>query len=298
MDDDLDAFFDDVENAVKDVQETAAASAAAVAAADGGDNDDEDGDEDGECHRRGDGPPPKRSKTTTATTSASSSSAIAAAAASPPVKSAVRVVAASSVPVVSILAQMPPGGGGGGSSTLLAPTSMTHPHHQPPLLSPNLSNQTSSAAHHHFNQQQHPPPPPPPPPPPAGDGRAHVRSAAGETWSDPTLAQWPEKDFRLFVGNLAKDLKQNHLEQAFSKYPSFHMARIMYDKATGKSRGYGFVSLLDPKDCARAIREMDQSWLGSRPLKVKLSEWKDREWKEVVKKRGRDDKRKKKHFGL
>jgi RNA recognition motif-containing protein len=175
---------------------------------------------------------------------------------------------------------------------------MTHPHHQPPLLSPNLSNQTSSAAHHHFNQQQHPPPPPPPPPPPAGDGRAHVRSAAGETWSDPTLAQWPEKDFRLFVGNLAKDLKQNHLEQAFSKYPSFHMARIMYDKATGKSRGYGFVSLLDPKDCARAIREMDQSWLGSRPLKVKLSEWKDREWKEVVKKRGRDDKRKKKHFGL
>ena len=283
MDDNLDAFFDDVENAVKGVQ---------AAAADGGDNDDEDGDEDGEYH----GPPPKRSKTTTA---ASSSSAIAAAAAAPPVKSAVRVVAASSVPVVSILAQMPPGGGGGGPSTLLAlppPTSMTHPHHQPPLPSPNLSNQTLSAAHHH--QHQHPPPPPPPPPPTAGDGRAHVRSAAGETWSDPTLAQWPEKDFRLFVGNLAKDLKQNHLEQAFSKYPSFHMARVMYDKATGKSRGYGFVSLLDPKDCARAIREMDQSWLGSRPLKVKLSEWKDREWKEVVKKRGRDDKRKKKHFGL
>jgi len=45
-------FFSDVDNAVKDVQETAAALAAAVAAADGGDNDDEDGDEDG---RRGDG---------------------------------------------------------------------------------------------------------------------------------------------------------------------------------------------------------------------------------------------------
>ena len=64
-----------------------------------------------------------------------------------------------------------------------------------------------------------------------GDGRAHVRSAAGETWSDPTLAQWPEKDFRLFVGNLAKDLKLNQLEQAFLR----------------KSRGYGFVSVLDPK---------------------------------------------------
>jgi len=37
--------------------------------------------------------------------------------------------------------------------------------------------------------------------------------------------------------------------------------------------------------------------LGSRPIKVKLSEWKDREWKEV-KKKGRIDKRKKKkQFG-
>ncbi|EED87815.1 predicted protein, partial [Thalassiosira pseudonana CCMP1335] len=118
----------------------------------------------------------------------------------------------------------------------------------------------------------------------------HVRSAAGQTWTDPTLIQWPENDFRLFVGNLAKDLKQHHLEEAFGKYPSFCMARIMYDRPKGRgggqpheSRGYGFVSLLDPKDCARAIREMDQSWLGSRPIKVKRSEWKDREWKEVKK---------------
>ena len=82
------------------------------------------------------------------------------------------------------------------------------------------------------------------------------------------------------------------------KYPSFHMVRVMYDKAIGKLRKYGFVSVLDLKDCACAIREMDQSWIGSRPLKVKLSEWKEREWKEVVKKRRRDKKRKNKHFGL
>ena len=76
------------------------------------------------------------------------------------------------------------------------------------------------------------------------------------------------------------------------------MARIMYNKTDGKSRGYGFVSLMDAKDCAKAIREMDQSWLGSRPIKVKLSEWKDREWKEV-KKRGKMEKRKKKkQFGF
>jgi RNA recognition motif-containing protein len=61
------------------------------------------------------------------------------------------------------------------------------------------------------------------------------------------------------------------------------MARIIYDKANKTSKGYGFVSLLDPRECARAIREMDQSWLGSRPIKVKRSEWKDRDLKEVRK---------------
>lgn len=91
------------------------------------------------------------------------------------------------------------------------------------------------------------------------------------------------------------------------------MARIIYDKPKiiksnnkqhyqdnipeeGISRGYGFVSVLDPKDCARAIREMDQSWLGSRPIKVKRSEWRDREWKEV-KKRERGEKRGKRKDG-
>ena len=75
------------------------------------------------------------------------------------------------------------------------------------------------------------------------------------------------------------------------------MAKIMTNKSDGKSRGYGFVSVLDPKDCARAIREKHQSWLGSRPIQVKRSEWKDREWKEV-KKRERRDGRSKKKFGI
>ena len=50
--------------------------------------------------------------------------------------------------------------------------------------------------------------------------------------------------------------------------------------------------MLDLKDCARVVREMDQCWLESRPIKVKLSEWKE------FKKKGRVDKRKKKTFGL
>lgn len=274
-DDDLDAFFDDVDNAVKEVQEEEKESAATKDG--GGKNNNETitatttettitNNQSTEQQR-----PAKRIKVT--------------AASSVPVKS----IVASSVPVVSILSSVPP-----------------LPPGPPPTLGVGVSANN--------NNNIHPPPPPPPPPsiaaaqqPPLPpntsttatantNAKPHIRSAAGTTWTDPTLMEWPSNDFRLFIGNLAKDLKQHHLEQAFSKYTSFHMARIMYNKTDGKSRGYGFVSVLDAKDCARAIREMDQSWLGSRPIKVKLSEWKDREWKEVKKKEKGDGRRKKKHF--
>jgi len=106
------------------------------------------------------------------------------------------------------------------------------------------------------------------------------RSAAGKEWVDETLSQFPENDFRLFIGNLAKDINDSKLAAAFSsKYPSFVMARVCCHNSKNDmaSKGYGFVSLMDYKDCAKAIREMDQSWLGSRPIKVKLSEWKKRD---------------------
>lgn len=117
-------------------------------------------------------------------------------------------------------------------------------------------------------------------------GKSAVRRfAAGKVWVDNVLAQFPKNDFRLFVGNLGSDVTEQKLAEVFqSRYPSFAMARIVYDKHTGESKGYGFVSVMDPKDCAKAIREMNQSWLGSRPIKVQRSDWKERDLKEVRKK--------------
>ena len=121
-----------------------------------------------------------------------------------------------------------------------------------------------------------------------------MRIAAGKTWVDAKLSEFPENDYRLFVGNLDKVITEQKLAEAFqSKYPSFVMCRIVNDKTTGLSKGYGFVSLMDPKDCARAIREMDQSWLGSRPIKVKRSDWKERDLKQVQKQQRQQQKNKK-----
>ena len=134
-------------------------------------------------------------------------------------------------------------------------------------------------------------PPPPPPPPPPGSlpnvnktQKPHVRTAAGHTWIDPTLNEWPENDFRIFVGNLDKSVTDQQLYDHFVKYPSLAKAKVVRDPK-GASKGYGFVSLLKPLECAKAIREMDQTWLSSRPIRTKRSDWKERELKTVKQKR-------------
>ena len=121
------------------------------------------------------------------------------------------------------------------------------------------------------------------------------RTAAGKTWEDPTLIEWPKNDFRLFVGNLAKDVHTTQLEEVFrNKYTSFAMGRVIYNKADNKSKGYGFVSFLDPRDAARALREMNDTFLGSRPIKVKRGEWQERDFGNVQKKKKQEKKMKKK----
>ena len=47
------------------------------------------------------------------------------------------------------------------------------------------------------------------------------------------------------------------LGRAFSKYTTFVRAKVVRDKRTQKTKGYGFVSFRDPNDYVRAIREMN-----------------------------------------
>jgi hypothetical protein len=68
------------------------------------------------------------------------------------------------------------------------------------------------------------------------------RRAAGQSWEDPTLTEWPENDYRLFCGDLGNEVNDDVLSKAFSRFPSFNMARVVRDKRTGKTKGYGFVS--------------------------------------------------------
>eukprot|EP00741_Cyanophora_paradoxa_P000268 tig00000403_g260.t1 len=113
----------------------------------------------------------------------------------------------------------------------------------------------------------------------AGADVAYLRKTAGVAWVDPTLADWPENDYRAFVGNLGNDVTDTILAQAFSRYPSFQKARTI-KTYQGKGK-YGFVSFWDPKDFLAAMREMNGKFIGTRPVQMKKSNWADRNLKVV-----------------
>lgn len=97
------------------------------------------------------------------------------------------------------------------------------------------------------------------------------RSGGGTTWTDNTLLEWDPAHFRLFVGNLAGEVTDDFLLKAFSRYSSVQKARVVRDKRTTKSKGYGFVSFSDGDEYFDAGREMQGKYIGSHPVLLKRS---------------------------
>ena len=103
-----------------------------------------------------------------------------------------------------------------------------------------------------------------------------LRQGGGQVWEDPTLAFWDENDYRIFVGDLGKEVTDDMLSRAFSHYPSLQRTQIVRDKRSGRTKGYGFISFSDANDFVNALRDMQGKYVGNRPLTLKRSTWKDR----------------------
>jgi hypothetical protein len=123
--------------------------------------------------------------------------------------------------------------------------------------------------------------PPPPPPAVPRQNKTFARTGGGDVWVDNSLNEWPENDYRIFVGDLAKEVNTEHLQAHFQHYKSFAKAKVIRTKHESKARGFGFVSFLDPMDCAKAIREQNGKYLASRPMKITKSNWDDRDLGQV-----------------
>ena len=75
---------------------------------------------------------------------------------------------------------------------------------------------------------------------------------------------------------MGNEVNDEILGSIFRRYSSFQMARVVRDRRTGKTRGYGFVSFTNPSDFLNALKEMNGKHVGNRPVKLTKSSWQDR----------------------
>lgn len=73
---------------------------------------------------------------------------------------------------------------------------------------------------------------------------------------------------KLFVGGLSWDTSDDSLRQAFQSYGDVMEAKVITDRETGRSRGFGFVTLDSREGVTRAISEMDGQSLDGREIRV------------------------------
>ncbi|MBI3786130.1 MAG: RNA-binding protein [Deltaproteobacteria bacterium] len=80
---------------------------------------------------------------------------------------------------------------------------------------------------------------------------------------------------KLYVGNLPFGVTDRDLEELFAQAGVCESASVITDRATGQSRGFGFVEMGSPADAQNAIQQFDGQDFKGRPLKV--NEARDRE---------------------
>jgi nucleolin len=75
----------------------------------------------------------------------------------------------------------------------------------------------------------------------------------------------------LFVGRLSWNIDDAWLQREFEKYPGVTSARVISDRATGRSKGYGYVDFESKTVAEKALEEMQGAELDGRPINVDLS---------------------------
>jgi RNA recognition motif-containing protein len=72
----------------------------------------------------------------------------------------------------------------------------------------------------------------------------------------------------LFIGNLSWDTEEGDLRKLFEPFGKVVAVRLITDKATGHSRGFGFIEMERADDAARAMSSLDGVELGGRTLRI------------------------------
>ena len=72
----------------------------------------------------------------------------------------------------------------------------------------------------------------------------------------------------IYVGNLAYSTTDEDLRAAFAPFGSITSARVVFDKETGRSRGFGFVEMASSSEAHAAIEALNQKEFQGRQLRI------------------------------
>jgi len=76
---------------------------------------------------------------------------------------------------------------------------------------------------------------------------------------------------KLYVGNLAYSVRDETLQQAFSRFGTVNSAKVMMDRETGRSKGFGFVEMATDAEAQAAINGINGQALEGRPAVVNVA---------------------------
>lgn len=77
---------------------------------------------------------------------------------------------------------------------------------------------------------------------------------------------------KLYVGNLSFRLENDGLADAFSQFGEVVSAKIITDRDTGRSRGFGFVEMSNEEQAQTCITNLDGKDLEGRPIRVSMAQ--------------------------
>jgi RNA recognition motif-containing protein len=75
----------------------------------------------------------------------------------------------------------------------------------------------------------------------------------------------------MYVSNLSFHTAEDDLRQLFEKYGAVSSAKIITDRETGKSRGFGFVEMASDEQANKAMKELNNKEIEGRTLSVSLA---------------------------
>ncbi|MCX6146389.1 MAG: RNA-binding protein [Candidatus Kapabacteria bacterium] len=76
---------------------------------------------------------------------------------------------------------------------------------------------------------------------------------------------------KLFVGNLPNSMTEDELASEFREFGDIQSLKIITDRETGRSRGFGFIEMADD-DAQKAIEGLNDSEMGGRQISVSLAQ--------------------------